>query len=226
MAKVGVGVCSQKELEQYKNALDNAAILAITDSQGVINYVNDKFCKLTKFSRKELIGKTFNAINSKHHTKHFFTVLWNTILSGKIWHGDIKNIKKNGTFFWVGTTIIPFSGNKGNITQFLSISFDITAVHDASEIKNQFLTNISHELRTPIHGIISTSEFLKETNLDSNQTKFANLIKNSAENLLSMTNNIIDFTSIEAGTMTVEKSDFDIFELVNSTSEVLSLIHI
>jgi len=220
MAKVGVGVCSKKELEQYKNALENAAVLAITDSEGVISYVNDKFCKLTKFSRKELIGKTFNAINSKYHTKHFFTALWNTILSGKTWHGDIKNIKKNGTFFWVGTTIIPFCDDKGNINQFLSISFDITAVHDASEIKNQFLTNISHELRTPIHGIISTSDFLKETILDSNQAKFANLIKSSAENLLSMTNNIIDFTSIEAGTMTVEKSDFDIFELVHITSAI------
>jgi PAS domain S-box-containing protein len=220
MAKSLLGISSQKELEQYKYALDSAAIVAITDNNGVISYVNDNFCKVTKFSRKELIGKTFTIINSKHHTKHFYTAMWNTILSGKTWHGDIKNKKKNGVFFWVGTTIIPFSDNKGNINQFLSISFDITAVRDASEIKNQFLTNISHELRTPIHGIISTSDFLKETNLDSNQTKFANLIKSSAENLLSMTNNIIDFTSIEAGTMTIEKSDFDIFELVNITSEI------
>jgi PAS domain S-box-containing protein len=220
MAKSLLGISSQKELEQYKNALDNAAIVAISDDQGIISYVNDNFCKVTKFSRKELIGKTFSTINSKHHTKHFFTILWDTILSGKIWHGEIQNRKKNGSLFWLGTTIIPFKDDKEKIYQFLSISFDTTHVHDASEIKNKFLTNISHELRTPIHGIISTSEFLKETNLNTKQTKFANLIKNSAENLLSMTNNIIDFTSIEAGNMTVEKSDFDIFELINIMSEI------
>lgn len=223
MAKEPLMISPEIELELYKKAIDISMAVVITNKKGLICYANENFFKITKYSEKEIIGKSFNLINSKHHTKEFFDGLWSTILSGKTWHGEIKNKKKDGYFFWADTTIVPLLNDKGQISQFMSVCIDITAVYEAAQIKNQFLANISHELRTPLHGIISTSDFLKETDLDRKQMKFTKLIKCSAETLLGMTNNIIELTSIESGNMAIEESDFDLHELVKSVADIFGI---
>ncbi len=158
-----------KELEDFKAALDEHAILAITDPQGRITYANDQFCRISKYSREELLGQDHRILNSGYHPKEFMRELWTTIGNGKVWKGEIRNRAKDGTFYWVHATIVPFLGADGKPTQYVAIRTEITARKLAEQERERLILELQKalaEVKT-LSGLLPICSVCKKVRDDS-----------------------------------------------------------
>lgn len=167
-------------LQDMKYALDRSAIVAITDIRGEITYVNDKFCEVAKYNREELIGQNHRLLNSGYHPPEFFAEMWQTVTSGQDWRSDIRNRTKDGSLYWIDTTIVPLLNLQGLPYQFLAISQDISdrkraeqemrLLTDRLELNNRELQDFayvaSHDLQEPLRKIQAFGDRLKTTNGD------------------------------------------------------------
>jgi PAS domain S-box-containing protein len=225
----------EKILLDFKFALDNHTIVAITDISGKITYANEQFCAIAKYSKEEIIGKTHKIINSGYHSREFFQTLWETIQNKKVWKGTFRNKAKDGSFYWVQSTIVPFLNTDGNIIQYLSIRTDITeqklaeeevvkakdAAEAANKAKSEFLANMSHEIRTPLNAIVGFSTILQEK-LEGNKvyTDYLVNIIQSSNVLLNLINDILDISKVEAGRLVVNPQPINLTTLMKEVQSI------
>ena len=230
------------ELKRQKLAMDEHAIVSITDIKGDILYANDKFCEISGYMLEELQGNNHRIIKSDEHPPEFFREIWNTISNGKTWTGEIKNRKKDGTFYWVASTLVPFKDKHGKINRYFAIRTDITeqkrnevnlhnakiAAESANEAKSVFLANMSHEIRTPLHGILSFAQFGVDKALTAEPKQLLDYfqkIQMSGQRLLRLLTDILDLTKMESGSMTYDIEQMDLRIVVRSVyNEFRSLL--
>lgn len=170
-----------QEISDYKYALDESSIVAITDQKGVIRHVNDNFCTISKYSREELIGQDHRIINSGYHSKEFIKKIWTTIANGKIWKGELKNKAKDGTYYWVDTTIVPFLDDNQKPYQYIAIRSDITqrkAVQDqlrkSEEFSREVLNSLSAHIAVidAIGDIVTVNDAWKNFGIENGMKSF------------------------------------------------------
>ncbi len=352
------------KLDNFKDALDQHAIVSITDVSGLITYANDKFCEISGYAREQLIGSNHRLLKSGRHPASYYEHMWRTISSGEVWHGEICNRTEGGREYWVAATIVPLLGEDGLPTEYIAIRTDITArksaeaqladqlqfsrqlmdavpipiyykdidgrylgcnrsmvelfripdvdawigttvfdllspelaafhhgedqnlmrdggrqtyelndvqvggevrsvvyhkaaltradgsvwglvgaiiditdrrrwehglvkARDAAEAanraKSEFLANMSHEIRTPMNGIIGMTDLALDTALDDEQREYLQIVRSSADSLLTVINDILDFSKIEAGKLSVEVIGFDLARTVAETLKTMAL---
>jgi PAS domain S-box-containing protein len=217
-----------RDLRNQKFALDQHSLVSITDANGAIIYANPKFCSVCGYSQAELMGQSHRIISSRTHSKEFFAELWGTIKAGRVWHGQLCNRAKDGSIFWNDSTIVPLLDEAGVADAFIAIRTDITALREAqanalaaNRAKSEFLAIMSHEMRTPLNGIIGTTNELLDTDLKSNHQEQLADIEDSAKSLLNIINDVLDLSKVEVGKLQLQPQEFNVGELMR---RVLDLI--
>ncbi|MBF0192969.1 MAG: PAS domain S-box protein [Magnetococcales bacterium] len=226
----------EKRLRELTEAVEQSpASVVITDTDGIIQYVNPQFCNLTGYSSKESIGVSPGILKSGSMSESAYKQLWDTILAGKIWHGEFHNRKKNGDLYWESASISPIRDSENRITNFLAVKEDITErkkiedelkrskeiAEKANESKSMFLAAMSHDIRTPMNAILGMAEILSESKLDDEQSHYLKVINSAGEGLLALINDILDLSKIEAGKLELETIPFSPHELAGNTVKIL-----
>jgi PAS domain S-box-containing protein len=221
-----------KEISDYKYALDESSIVAITDQKGIIKYANHNFCKISKFSYEELLGQDHRIINSGYHPKEFIRKLWSTIANGKIWRGELKNRAKDGSTYWVDTTIVPFLDGSGKPYQYVAIRADITQrkqgeeeikvlneelekrVKERTEEIESFSYSVSHDLRAPLRAVNGYARILEEDYrdmLDEEGKRLLGEVQQNAKKMGVLIDDLLDFSRL--GRKEIDRSVIDMNKL-------------
>jgi len=229
---------AEESLLNLRAAVEQSAnTIAITDIRGNIEYVNPAFEKNTGYTAAEAIGKTHRILKSGEQDAEFYRHLWATITSGKIWQGEFHNRRKDGSLYWELATISPVQNDKGETVRYLAIKEDITEqkameaslatallrAEAGNRAKSEFLNVMSHELRTPLNGVLGFAQLLSDTLLDNEQKSFAKTISSSGEHLLAIVSDILDFASIDAGTLALHAAPLVVADLVKTAEDTVRI---
>lgn len=223
-----------RELTLVQDALNQSAIVAITDRVGNIIHVNQKFCEISRYPREELIGKNHRIINSGYHSKEFFVEMWKMISSGKVWEGEIRNRAKDGSFYWVNTTIVPFLDEKGEPYKYVSIRYEITQRKNAEEqlriyadrLENSnrelqdFASVAAHDLQEPLRKIQAFGSRLGsrfEGALQEDGKQYLDRMLASAQRMRRLIDDLLSYSRV--GTQSQRFQPTDLNEILQ---EVLS----
>jgi len=222
---------AEEELRNFRFAVEQSGTpIFITDPMGKIEYANPAFEKTTGYTLAEAAGKTPRILKSGEQSAEFYRNLWETVLAGKIWRGQFHNRRKDGSLYWESATISPVQNDLGETVHFIAIKEDITyrkaiegrlkdALFDAQsavKAKSEFLAVMSHELRTPLNGVLGFAELLADSRLDDKQKAYSQAITSSGKHLLSVVNDILDFSSMENGALLIAESSFLVADLLRS----------
>ncbi len=203
--------------------------VVITDKDGVIEYVNNAFTNVTGFGKKEAIGQTPAILKSGHQGQQFYQEMWETLLRGEEWSGEILNKRKDGTTLWEEVMVSPIKNDKGDITHFVGVKEDITEkkqmiddlvdakdkAEESDRLKSSFLANMSHEIRTPMNGILGFLDVLQNEDLSDAQRKhYLSIVREGGNRLLSTINDIIEISRLEAGQVTLNETSIDVNDLL------------
>lgn len=219
------------ELDDVKLALDHHSIVSIADVSGNFTYANDKFCEVSGYSIEELVGRNHRILNSGLHSRDFFIEMWHALSCGRVWHGQIRNRAKDGSFYWVDSTIVPFLNKDGKPYQYVSVRTDITAfikaraaAENANKAKSQFLSNMSHELRTPLNAILGFGQLLAMQigPEKREQHEFVSHMITAGNQLLGLINDLLDLSRIEIGKLEFNIQEVSIAELVESSVSLVA----
>ena len=212
---------SNKELKEFNDALNESGIVSKTDTDGVITYVNQKFCEISGYQEDELIGKKHSIVNSGEMSPSFFEKLWHTITNQKSYKGVFKNKSKDGSIYYVESLIKPIVGVEGETNEFISIAHDITRMmssiktaHDAEKAKDDFFRNISHEMRTPLNSILGLTSLLRRRAKD--EPKFLDMLKiieNNGQNLAALVESVLDLQRLQYNQFELDNKEFQISSL-------------
>ncbi len=221
---------AQIRLNQLKFVLDEHAIVSVADVAGHITYANDRFCKISGYTRNELLGKDHRVVNSAFHSTQFWREMYKTAAKGETWQGEVCNRAKDGRLYWVNSTVVAFMDEDGKPLEYIAIRTDITrqkiaevAAKSANQAKSEFLANMSHEIRTPMNAIIGFSHLCLQTKLEATQRDYTEKVYSSANKLLGILNDILDFSKVEAGKLVIEKIPFRLDEVMRSVADIISI---
>lgn len=172
----------------YKAALDKYSIVSITDLKGKIIYANDRFCQISKYRSEELIGQPHSIINSGYHPKAYWKEMWQTIRKGEVWQGEVCNVAKDGSIYWVNTTIVPLKDAQGKVEEYFSVRVDITERKKAESLINKQkellqranFTN-SHQIRGPLATMMGLCNLLQTSQNIHEAKELENLMRITLE---------------------------------------------
>ena len=227
---------SQSHLNELNRALDEHSIASISDIGGNITYVNDKFCEFSGYSREELLGQNHRILNSGEHPREMYVDMWDSIGAGKVWKGEIINKAKNGERTCGKVTIVPFLNKSGLPYQYIAIRTDITdeknkelelrsatnAAEAASVAKSAFVSTVSHEIRTPLNVVLNISQLLKYTSLTDVQKEYIDISARASNSLLSLINEILDFSKLDSNKVEVNSIGFDLEQVCQESIELVA----